>query len=294
MDIEEIRTFVEVANTASFSKAAEALHVVQSTVSNRIRTLEEYTGAQLMIRDKTHIRLTEAGNSFLRYAKQMIELDSAALRDIHIAEAFEDSFRIASVQWLYDFALEPLISSFSADHPEIAVDLSIAHGEEIIPRLRDQVYDCALISYKINNSTLASFPFSRTRIVFVGTKEKFASLADGITRDQLQSLPLIYSDIWDNYLSDVTAGALPDIMTFRVRCNMLGSAKRFCLAGVGCCFFPELMVEEELKKGELIRIPIQGVSVKSVPFYLIYNKKRMDSPALKAWMKLVFEEKDNS
>ena len=289
MDIEEIRTFIEVANVASFSKAAEVLHVVQSTVSNRIRALEEYTGVRLLIRDKTGIRLTNAGEAFLKYARQMSELDTAALRDLHFAEKYTDTFRVASVQWLNDYALRHLVASFSAAHPEIAVELTIAHGEEIIPRLRDHVYDCALISYKINTQGLVSFPFDATKVVFIGAADAFGSLAGGITKEDLQGMSLIYSDIWDNYMSEVSEGALPDITTFRARCNMLDSAKTLCLAGIGCCFLPELMVREELANGTLIRIPIQGVREKTVRSYLVYNKKRVESKVVKDWMEFVFQ-----
>ena len=58
MDLEELRTFIVLAECKSFTKTAEIQHIVQSTVSNRIHSLEEYTAAQLVIRDKAGIVLT--------------------------------------------------------------------------------------------------------------------------------------------------------------------------------------------------------------------------------------------
>ncbi len=291
MDIEEIRTFVEVANCCSFSKAADVLHVVQSTVSNRIKSLEEYTGEQLLIRDKSGIRLTPAGRTFLNYAKQMQILDETALKEIHMASAYEDCLNIASVQWILSYALEPMLTEFSSRYPKIATNLTSAHSEEIIPLLQNQVYDLALISYKINNANLQSVLFCKTRILFVGSACRFADFKDGISREQLENIPLIYSDIWQNYLSYVSENLLPESKTFQVHCNMLESAKAFCVAGTGCCFLPELMIKKELEEGNLIHIPIQGLAVKYMKAYFVYNKKKLGSVALKEWFKMYPELK---
>lgn len=291
MDIEEVRTFIEVANCCSFSKAADVLHVVQSTVSNRVKSLEEYTGEQLLIRDKSGIRLTPAGKMFLNYAKQMQMLDENALKEIHMASAYEDCLNIASVQWTFSYLLESMLTEFSGRYPKIATNLTIAHSEEIIPLLQNQVYDLALISYKINNANLQSILFCKTRILFVGSASKFADLKDGIVREQLENIPLIYSDIWQNYLSYVAENLLPESKTFQVHCNMLDSAKAFCMSGIGCCFLPQVMIEKELEEGSLIHIPIRGLAIKYLKIYFVYNKKKLESIALKEWFKMYPELK---
>lgn len=291
MDIEEIRTFIEVANYCSFSKAADVLHVVQSTVSNRIRSLEDYTGEQLVIRDKSGIRLTPAGSTYLNYAKQMQKLDETAMKELHIVSKYEDCFHIASVQWLFSYMLEPLLTKFIGQYPQIATNLTVAHSEEIIPMLQNQIYDLALIPYKINNPNLHSIPFYKTKILFVGSSNRFAKLQGGISKDELESTPLIYSDIWENYLSDVSENILLESTTFQIHCNMLDSAKAFCMAGIGCCFLPEVMVKKELKEGILIHIPIHGLIAKHIQTYFVYSKKRLDSPALKGWFNMYSQYK---
>lgn len=289
MDIEEIRTYIEAAKHCSFSKAADVLHVVQSTVSNRIRSLEDHVGEQLIIRDKSGIRLTPAGNTFLNYAKQMLKLEETVLKELHMASVYEDCFHIASVQWLFSYMLEPLLTKFIDRHPRIATNLTVAHSEEIIPMLQNQICDLALISYKINNANLHSIPFYKTKILFVGSAHRFAERKGGISKEELENIPLIYSDIWDNYLSYVSENLLPETKTFQVHCNMLDSAKAFCTAGIGCCFLPEVMIKKELEEGILVHIPIQGLAVKYMQAYFVYNKKRLDSIALKSWLDMYSE-----
>ncbi len=291
MDIEEIRTFIEVAKCCNFSKAADVLHIVQSTVSNRMKSLEEYMGEQLLIRDKTGIRLTPAGKMFLNYAKQIQTLNENALKDIHMVSTYEDCLNIASVQWIFSYTLESMLTEFSKIHPKIATNLTIAHSEEIIPMLQNQVYDVALISYKIDNANLHSIPFCKTKILFVGAADQYSAYKQGISKEQLRNLPLIYSDIWQNYLSYVSDNFLPESKTFLIHCNMLDSAKKFCKAGIGCCFLPEIMIRNELNEGTLIHIPISGLTIKYMNIYFVYNKKKLNSIALQEWFKMYPELK---
>src|SRR5262250_2497298 len=68
MDVELARTFLEIVNAGSFVRAAERLHVTQTTVSARIRSLEQQLGRSVFIRNKAGAVLTPAGKQFLRYA----------------------------------------------------------------------------------------------------------------------------------------------------------------------------------------------------------------------------------
>ncbi|WP_270419993.1 LysR family transcriptional regulator [Acidaminococcus massiliensis] len=291
MDIEEIKTFIELSKSRNFSRTADLLHVVQSTVSNRIRSLEEYVGKTLVIRDKTGIRLTAAGNLFLQYAIQIVKLDRAALEEIQMASDFTDSLNIASVQWLFDYYLKEPLIQYSFQNPQIATNLTIAHSEDILPLLQNRIYDVALISYRVNHPSLLCLSLPSTPVVFVGQREQYGYLAKGIRKEELAGIPLIYSDIWENYLSDISENIVSESRIFEVRCNMLGSAKAFCLSGSGCCFLPRKMVEKELQTGKLIQIPIQDLSEKVMQPFMICRRNRLDSPALKSWLFLLSEMK---
>lgn len=74
MDINQARTFLEVASSGSFIMAAERMHVTQTAVSARIRTLEQQLGRQLFVRNKAGARLTPAGERFMRHAATMVQV----------------------------------------------------------------------------------------------------------------------------------------------------------------------------------------------------------------------------
>src|SRR3546814_14891525 len=78
MDIELARTFVEIVSTGSFIKAADRLHVAQTTVSARVRLLEQQLGRPLFVRNKAGATLTPAGEQFSRFAPAFLQLRQRA------------------------------------------------------------------------------------------------------------------------------------------------------------------------------------------------------------------------
>ena len=284
MDMEEIQTFIVLAGCRNFTKTAETLHVVQSTISNRIRSLEEYTGTQLVLRYKNGIHLTAAGEIFLNYASQINLLNQKALQEIHMQKRFQDHLRIGCVRWVYDQWLEDILIQFGSAFPDISLHVEIDHSRQMLPMLHQKVLDFVFSSYELNNNSISSLPIKKTDILFVGSAGHFSHLRGGICKSSLLDIPLIHSDIWDNYMEDISENALNGKMLFQVNSNMLDSAKSFCLAGAGCCFLPRTMVETELVSGTLIEIPIQDLPSRTIMIYVSFQKQRMESMAMKSWM----------
>src|SRR5579859_7508076 len=82
MQPRHLRTFVAAASTLSFTRAAEKVHLVQSSVTEQIRSLETELGAPLFDRTGRKLRLTDAGRRLLDYADRLLELDREARRAV--------------------------------------------------------------------------------------------------------------------------------------------------------------------------------------------------------------------
>ena len=291
MDMDELQTFIVLAGCRNFTKTAEILHIVQSTVSNRIRSLEEYMGTKLVIRYKNGIHLTEEGAAFLSYANQISALNRKALQEIHMHRKFRGALRVGCAQWMYDRWLGSLLVKFSERFPDLSLHVKIEHSENMIPMLQHKLLDLAFIAYEMNNGSITSSLFQKTDILFVGAPEPFGCFREGIRKQDLTRIPLVYSDIWDSYLEDISKHTLSGGMVFRVHSNMLASAKQFCLAGTGCCFLPAAMLQQELKEGKLIQIPIYDLPVKTMSTYVAYQQEKLRSEALENWFQ--FYEENN-
>ena len=90
MNIDYLRTFLTLAENGSFSETAKEHIVVQSTVSSRIQELEKELGQSLFIRSYNHAELTLAGQAFLEYAKNIVELENRAIDRIGLVGQFSE------------------------------------------------------------------------------------------------------------------------------------------------------------------------------------------------------------
>lgn len=286
MNFDCLQTFIVLSQCKNFTRASEIMYVAQSTISNRIRLLEEYTKCQLVIRNKTGIELTEEGTLFLQYAKQLLNVETVALREIHMLNMYRDHLNVACAQWIHDCWFADDMACYSRNFPDIAVNMTVDHGETLISMMHNSKLDLAITAYNINTNSLVSRLYKKSKVVLVGKKEQYSYLQKGIRGKDLLGLPLIYSDIWENYLSDISEHLLLDERVYRIHCNMLGSAKSFCIAGLGCCFLPADLVKHELETDMLVEIPIDEISARYVDLFVTYNRDRLQSTAMKSFFEL--------
>src|SRR5260370_24038480 len=94
MDITLARTFLEVSASGSFVSAAEHMHLTQTAVSARIRTLEEQLGRKLFVRNKSGARLTAAGERFARHATTLVQVWERARQHVALPPGLEEGVSV--------------------------------------------------------------------------------------------------------------------------------------------------------------------------------------------------------
>ena len=102
MDIQLARTFLAVAAAGNFIGAAERLHITQSTVSARIKTLEQQLGTSLFRRGRSGAELTAPGKRFLRHAKTLVRTLEQAMHDVGLSSDFTAGLTLSSRIALWD------------------------------------------------------------------------------------------------------------------------------------------------------------------------------------------------
>jgi DNA-binding transcriptional LysR family regulator len=142
MDIRFLNTFIEVANTRHFGRAAENLYLTQSAVSARIRQLEEYFNAPLFIRERHSIRLTGVGEKLLPYAENMVSTLQDARKAVALSDVLHLSVGATGNVWhlLNDVLLNATTSLF----PEVALRAESLSSEQLSRQLHERTIDVAL------------------------------------------------------------------------------------------------------------------------------------------------------
>ncbi|KZN40902.1 LysR family transcriptional regulator [Pseudoalteromonas luteoviolacea CPMOR-2] len=145
MDIELIKTFIEVKDCRHFGKAAENLYLTQAAVSSRIRQLEQYFGVQLFVRNRNNIQLTPAGERLVSHAESMLQTLRMAKQDVALTGEQLTQISIAGTPNTWDTYIHDAISKIYARQPNLSLVAEIQSREQISRQLIERALDVAIL-----------------------------------------------------------------------------------------------------------------------------------------------------
>lgn len=145
MDVELARTFLEIVNTRSFVRAATHLNVSQTTVSARIRSLEDRLGRSLFFRNKNGAALTPAGEQFLRYAPMFVQLWERARHQVAVPPGSRAVLALGGELNLWQLSLLPWLHWMRRTAPDIALRVQVGLPEGLMGQVADGVLDIAVM-----------------------------------------------------------------------------------------------------------------------------------------------------
>ncbi|MDW6023425.1 LysR family transcriptional regulator [Mesorhizobium sp. BAC0120] len=145
MDIDRARTFLEIVHTGSFLKAADRLHVTQTTVSARIRTLEEELGRQLFVRNRNGATLTAAGREFERFAQSFVQIWERARQQLTIPPGRSSVVALGGELSLWNPLLLDWLVWMKKEQPKIAIHAHVGVPDQLLEQLRTGVLDVAVL-----------------------------------------------------------------------------------------------------------------------------------------------------
>lgn len=155
MDIDNLVTFIKVADTRSFSRSAEELDLSQPAISKRIATLESSLSARLFDRIGNSVLLTEAGNILLPVARQInSEVNRINEMVSNAGNKLSGNLSIAATGFIAANQLGGLLSSYKSDHPQIKLELHLESTESALQGMLDYSFElavCALPEMSINS-----------------------------------------------------------------------------------------------------------------------------------------------
>lgn len=145
MDITLAKTFLAIADTGSFMEAADRLHVTQSAVSMRIKTLEETLGRKLFERSKAGAHLTPAGKQFQRHAMGLLRVWQHALLEVSLADQHSDHLTVGAQISLWEGLLLDWVAQLREQHSDLAVTATFGASSALIDRLVEGTVDIAVV-----------------------------------------------------------------------------------------------------------------------------------------------------
>lgn len=281
MDTELPRTFLAVISTGSFVEAAERLHVTQSTVSARIRRLEEQLGAELFVRNKDGAHLTPAGQQFQRYATILTRTAAQARQEIGSANGFRTTLTVGAriALWEGDLLLRWL-SVIAEQAPDMAVRANLyGFEEELMQSLVDGRADIGVMYIPQARPGLCVEPLFEERLVMVSTRSPPPSEPEQ---------DYIYVDWGPEFLAHHNL-AFPNFTGSALSANVGWLGLQRLLAGGGSGYFAWRLVREHVLAGRLHRVA--SAPEFRLPVYLVYAARDSASlaPALDTIRRVVVQ-----
>ena len=262
MDIAQIRTFIELASTRHFGKAAKSLFITQSTVSVRIRMLEEALGVKLLTRDRNNIQLTVAGTRFLPLAEQMLNTWSLAKQTTGLADESKVLLSIGAVFSLWDAGLKSVIFDFLLSQENLAVNLLAQTQEQLYRSLIEGSVDMCLMYEQPQVSGLESLSLGCLELILVSTHKNIMA-EDAMNR---QDYVLVN---WGTAFSVLHAKHFPNIPAPSIQVDFARLALDFLLEHNGSTYLPRSMIGPQLSNN--ILFPIEDAPSINREFFLVYK-----------------------
>lgn len=210
MDIRFLNTFLEVAKTRHFGRAAENLYLTQSAVSARIKLLEEYFNTALFIRNRNSIQITPAGEKLIPFSKELARTLDLARKSL----AEEDCQYISSSSTqnaflLFFSSLMPeLINTFKS----LTFRNEIASIEQITRQLHEHSIDFALATSQVKSDGINSQLLFEVPLCLYQSKH----LLENETSSEITKVCDINID-WTSPLNDKLVKVMPDMRRAKLR-----------------------------------------------------------------------------
>ena len=288
MELRNINTFLHIAELHSFSRTARQLGYSQSAVSSQIAQLEAELGAPLFDRVGKTVRLTDAGQTFLGYARTLLATAQQAQAALQPARQISGSLRIALADSVCSTFLPGLLKRYHALCPQVELVLRTATADEMLRLLSANQIDLAYtLDQPLLLPSLTLAVNVPEPVCFVAPAGHPLAAKDAVTLEELARQEFLltergmsYRDALDQVLEAHQLSIKPYLE--------LGSAALLCQMverGLGLSFLPEYIVRDALAAGRVARLNVPDCTV-TMRRQLFYHKDKWLTPQMKAFMEL--------
>ena len=292
MELTQLEFFVTVVEEGSFSKAAVRVYRTQPAVSIAIRNLEEEIGATLFDRSQKTPTLTEAGQVVYDYAQRILVLRDRALDVVSELRNLQRGLvRIGANESTSLYLLPHLILEYRNRFPNVKVEI-FRHVSEVLPReVLNRSVDFALMAFEPDDNELDSFPILRDELVLIMNPDHPLAKKASITVKELGTESFLAHNVKTTSRRKVidTFAQHHTPLNITLELATVETIKRFVQLKIGLAFAPRMCVAEELERGTLASVPVEGLSYFRT-LWVTHRRGVTFSPAAAAFLDIMRQE----
>ena len=289
MQIESLKVFCDLAETESFTRAAQINAVTQSAVSQQISSLERQFKSLLIERSKKKFRLTREGQVLYEYSKQIIQTyDSLHSKLQEIKDIISGTIRVATIYSVGLHDLPPYLKKFLKQFPTVNVHLEYRRANQVYEDVLGNVVDLGLVAYPTKDPKLELVPLRKDSLVVICHPQHPMAKNKSVKLSQLsgQKFVAFEPDIptrkaIDRIFKDHNV-EVQTVMEF----DNIETVKRAVEIEAGISIVPQGTIIQEVAKQTLAEVRIEGGEFHR-PLAAIYKKNKVLSPAMKQFLAIL-------
>lgn len=265
MEIRQLRAFVAIAESGTFTAGALRVHVTQAAISMQIRQLETEIGAKVFVRAPRHVILTEAGEQLLRRARHILREHDAALDEIaELAGAERGRLRIGSASaMVLTEQLPSILKELRKQHPAAEIAVTSGTSEVLVDQILAGEVDIAFVSLPVDVRGIKTERLSEDQLVAIASPRHKLAKQRTISAYTLAGERLILGERGGNTRRLIDQFFAQAGVTLRVAMELSRqqAIRRMVEEDMGVGIVPLQSVKEEVEKGKLIRWWIEGAQI---------------------------------
>ena len=245
MDVDDLRILAAVAKHGSMNRAAADLHLVQSSVTARIRLMEEELGVRLFVRHSRGVRLSEAGTRLLSYSDRIHTLFSEAITAVKEDGIPKGTLKIGSTEPTVSMRLPQIVAEYASEYPAVALTVTTGNTTELITQVVERGLDGAFVAAPIDHldhPELIQEPIFQEELV-LAVPSSIRSVDELAKGGDMKAIVLDYGCSYRDRLSDVLNARGISLQVLSVASF---EAIRSCVeSGVGVTLLPKELFETD-------------------------------------------------
>lgn len=260
MEIASLKAFVAVAETGSFSRAAETLFITQPAISKRVAALESDLGVPLFDRLGRGIQLTEAGTRFSISARRILSDLATSREEIRtLSSSISGRLRLATSHHIGIHRLPPVLKAFTQAHPGVDLDLLFMDSEEACKQVADGIIELAVVTLpeRVEAQLITDLVWPDPLVIVCANEHPLAQtrrVSPSILADHAAVLPA-RGTVTRTILFDALS-PFEVAVTTALETNYLETIKVMVSVGMGWSSLPRSMLDESV-----CEVPVEGLQM---------------------------------
>ncbi|HEY5027985.1 MAG TPA: LysR family transcriptional regulator [Candidatus Angelobacter sp.] len=275
MDLDNLKTFLEVARLGSFSRAAEKVLRSQPAVSAQIRQLEQEYGKRLFDRNAKSVRLTPAGEIVCDYAQQLLTLQTRAQQ----AVAEQDGIRsgtlsIGANEGTFLYVLPRVLAKYHKQFPKVKISVYRSFTHKVTTKVEEGAVDLGILTMPVKSPSLEVIPVFRDRILLMAGSASPLFGKKTATLEEFAAQPIILPKTGSiRKLMEKNLRPFRDNLNVTMELTSVVMIKRFVRAGFGVSLICRSFAAENVQRGEVKLLQVEGLELWR-ELALVYRKDR--------------------